>query len=325
MRADQLEPPLEPFAEAGRDHRPVQDVLGGIADRSVRRGLREPGHEVVVDVPMDDRRAERRAALAGGPETAEQRAFHGEVQVGIGHHDERVLAAELEARRLEVTAAQLPDPASHLGRAGEPDLVEHVALQGAFDALERMRSVGQHELEGSSGEPGVQDQLGERLGRSGRVLGGFPDHRVPAQQGGHDVPRGDGDGEVARGDDPRDPHGYAEREELLVRHLGRDRLAVEAAALAEEEGAGVDDLLHLAARLADRLPDLTGDQPGEGLGVVFHEPAELLDRPASDRSGDRGPGRLRRLRPPAGVEEGGRVAELCLDDRLLQAGRVQRS
>src|SRR5688572_33006699 len=104
MRAYQLEPPLEPLAEASRDHRPVQDVLGGIADRSVRRGFREPRDEVVVDVAMHDRRAERRAALAGGPETAEQRALHCEVQVGLGHHDERILATELEARRLEVTA-----------------------------------------------------------------------------------------------------------------------------------------------------------------------------------------------------------------------------
>ena len=42
--------------------------------------------------------------------------------------------------------------------------------------------------------------------------------------------------------------------QLLVGHLRRDRLAVEAAALGEEEVAGVDDLLHLAERLAYGLP-----------------------------------------------------------------------
>jgi hypothetical protein len=92
------------------DHRAVEDVLGGVADwRPVSTALREPGEEVVVDGLVHDRRPQRRAALARRAEAAEQRALDGEVEVGVVHDDERVLAAELEARRLQVAAAQLAD------------------------------------------------------------------------------------------------------------------------------------------------------------------------------------------------------------------------
>ena len=276
-----------------------------------------------MHVAMHDRRAERRAALAGRSEAAEQRALDGQVEVGVGHDDERVLAAELEARRLEVPAAELAEATPHLGGAGEADLVQDLVVEGTLDPLERLRPVRDHELERAPWEPGVQDQLREGLGGRRRVLGGFPDDRVPAQQGGHEVPRRDRDGEVAGGHDRGDADGRAEREELLVRHLRRDRLPVEPAPLTEEEVARVDDLLDLAARLPDRLADLARDQLRERLEVLLDEPPELLDRPASDRRRDVGPRRLRRLRAPARLEEGRGVGELRFHDRLVEMSRVR--
>ena len=85
------------------------------------------------------------------------------------------------------------------------------------------------------------------------------------------------------------PTGVAEREELLVGHLARDGLAVEAPALAEEEVAGVDDLLDLAERLGVGLADLARDQAGERLLVVLDQAPDLLDRAAADRRGHGGP------------------------------------
>ena len=73
------------------------------------------------------------------------------------------------------------------------------------------------------------------------------------------------------------PTGRAEGEQLLVGHLRRHRLPVQAPALAEEEVAGVDDLLHLAPRLGDRLADLAGHQPRQRLLVGLDQPPELLD------------------------------------------------
>ena len=111
-----------------------------------------------------------------------------------------------------------------------------------------------------SGKPAWRSSCVKRLGGGRRVLRGLPDHGVAAQQRGDQVPGGDRDREVAGRDDRGDAHRYAEREELLVGHLARDGLAVEPPSLAQEEVAGVDDLLHLAARLAYRLADLARDQ-----------------------------------------------------------------
>jgi hypothetical protein len=124
----------------------------------------------------------------------------------------------------------------------------------------------------------VQEELGQRLGRRRRVLGRLPHRRVAAQQGGDEVPGWHGDREVARGDDGRHADRRAEGEQLLVGHLDGTGLAVQPPALADEEVAGVDDLLHLAQRLGVGLADLARDQARERLLVVLHQPAELLDR-----------------------------------------------
>ena len=88
------------------------------------------------------------------------------------------------------------------------------------------------------------------------------------------------------------PTGIAEREELLVGHLRRDRLAVEAPALAEEEVAGVDDLLHLAERLGVRLADLARDERGERLLVRLDEPADVARSRGRARARARRPTRV---------------------------------
>ena len=100
--ADQAEPVLEALGEALVDHRAVEDVgRRRVADRGLAQARVELGDELVVDRLVDDRGAERRAALARRAEAAEQRALDREVDVGVVHHDHRVLAAELQARRLQ--------------------------------------------------------------------------------------------------------------------------------------------------------------------------------------------------------------------------------
>ena len=223
VRPDQLQPREEPVHEPFADHRAVEDVLRRIADRRLADRLVVAGHEVVVDVGVHDRDAERRAPLAGGAEPAEERTLDGEVEVGVGHHDERVLPTQLEARRLQVPAAELADPPADVGGAGEPDLVDQMLVERLLEPRERLRTVGEHHVERAVGESGVQEQLCERLGRGGGVLGRLPDDRVPAEQGRDQVPGRNGDREVPGRDDRRDAHRRAEREELLVRHLATAR------------------------------------------------------------------------------------------------------
>ncbi len=298
MVLDQPEELLEAVGEALVDHRPVQDVLERVADHGLLGGAREAGQEVVVHRLVHDGRAHRRAALAGGAEAAEQRPLHRQVQVGVGHDHQRVLAAQLQARRLQVAPAQLADACTHRARAGEADLVHQVAVQRGLQAGEGGVAVGQHHLQHAVRQAAGLQQAGQRPADLGRVLGRLPHHRVAAQQRRDDVPGRHRRREVPGGDDGRHAHRVAEREQLLVGHLRRHRLAVQAPALTQEEVTGVDDLLHLAARLGDRLAHLGGHHPRQRLLVGLHDAADLLDRAAAAgrrRGGPfalRGPGAL---------------------------------
>jgi hypothetical protein len=200
-----------------------------------------------VHVAVHEHRAERGAALPGRAEPAEERPLDGEVEVGVRHHDERVLPAELEARRLEVAAAELADPPPDVGRPGEPDLVHHAFVERSLQPGESLGPIGQDELDRALGEPGVQEQLSEGLRGGRRVLRRLPHDRVPAQERRDEVPARHGDREVPRRHDRRDADRHAEREQLLVGHLARHGLAVEATTLTEEEVAGVHRLLDLAS------------------------------------------------------------------------------
>ena len=115
---------------------------------------------------------------------------------------------------------------------------------------EGLRAVGEHE---------VQDAVGQarRAGRAGPAprpiagaySAGFQTTALPHSSAGTRYQDGTATGKLPAVMIAATPTGDAEREQLLVGHLRRHRLAVEAPALAEEEVAGVDDLLHLAERL----------------------------------------------------------------------------
>ena len=147
-----------------------------------------------------------------------------------------------------------------------------------------------------SGRPACANSSYSAAADAAAYSAGFQTTVLPHSSAGHEVPGRHRDREVAGRDDHRDADRDAEREQLLVRHLRGDRLPVEPASLAEEEVAGVDDLLHLAERLGVRLADLPRDEPRRG--------APCSPRPAGPRSRSpvRAPGRARRPRraaPPA--------------------------
>ena len=197
--------------------------------------------------------------------------------------------------------------APDVARAGEADLVDEALVERAARARRTSAAPSAStRLSTPVGQPAVQEQLRQRVAERGRVLGRLPHDRVAAQQRrARGTSDGTATGKLPGGDDRRHADRHAEREQLLVGHLARHRLAVEAPALAEEEVARVDDLLHLAERLGVGLADLARDEPGERLLVVLDEPADLLDRAAADRRGDRGP------RAPARRARRGRRRRTC--------------
>ena len=266
----------------------------------------------VVDLAVDPGGAQARAALARRAEAGEQGTLHREVDVCVGHDDQRVLSAELEARALQMTAGQLADRATDRRRPREPHLLDQAFVEGQLEPLERRRAVSEDELEHSLGDAAVTEQLEHRLGDRGRGLSRLPHDSVPAQQRRDEVPGRDGRREVRRRDDRGHAYRDPEREQLLVGHLARHGLPVEPATLAQEEVAGVDDLLHLTEGLGVRLADLTGHEGGQRLLVRLDEPPHLRDDPAADRCRHLGPRTLRLLRPPARSDERGAVRELDL-------------
>jgi hypothetical protein len=222
-----------------------------------------------------------------------------------------------------VAAAQLADLRADRARAGEPDLVDEALLEGALEARERLRALGLDDVEHARRDAAGEEELGERVAERGRVLGRLPNHGVAAQDRRHEVPGGDGDREVARGDDRRDADRHPEREELLVRHLGRHGLPVQPAALADEEVAGVDDLLHLAERLGVRLADLARDEARERLLVGLDEAADVGDHASARGRRYLGPVCAGGARGAAGVDERGGVAEEHLGHGLGGVGGVR--
>ena len=245
--AHQPEPVLEALGEALVDHRAVEDVADRVADRRRAQPLGQLGDELVVDRLVHDRGAQRRAALARGAEAAEQRALDREVEVGVVHDDHRVLAAELQARRLEVAAAELADLAADRARAGEADLVDQPSSSACSRPANVSAPDGLDDVQHAAGHAARVEQPRQRVAQRGGVLRRLPDDGVAAQDRRDEVPGRHGDREVAGGDDRRHADRDAEGEELLVGHLRRHGLPVQAPALAEEEVAGVDDLLDLAA------------------------------------------------------------------------------
>jgi hypothetical protein len=315
---------LVPLGELVVEQRPVQHVAVRVSDGGVLHGVREPGEELVVDVLVHDDGAEGGAPLARRAEPGEQGALHGQVEIGVRHDDHRVLAAELQAGRLQVPAAQLADRPAHSAGAGEAHLLHRALAQREVESLVRGRAVGEDDVQNSVGQPGRREQPEERVSRGGGVLRRLPHHGVAAQQCGHEVPRRDRHREVAGRDHGCDAHRDAEGEQALVRHLGRHGLAVQAAALTKEEVAGVDDFPHLAERLGIRLADLLRDQPRQGLGVGLDEPADGGDHPAAHRRGNPCPLPLRGSGRTAGAREHVRAGEHDRRDGLRRPRRIDR-
>ena len=93
---------------------------------------------------------------------------------------------------------------------------------------------------------------------------------------------------------------------------------------AEEEVARVDDLANLAQRLAIRLTDLLGDQPGQGIGIVLDQPTDMGDRATSDWRRHVCPLRLGLAADAAAAHERLGVGERNLADDRVEIGGIRR-
>ena len=220
---------------------------------------------------MDDHAARRGAALARCPERRPGDTLDGQIEVGVVHHDDPVLAAELEVDVLEIVGCGLRDEDARLARPRERDDgnvgVAHEAVAGLFaEAVDDVDDAGR--------EARLGEELDEPFGEEGRVLGRLEDDGVSADERGRELPGRDRDREVPgrdRADDPdRQPDGHLE----LVAQLGRCRLAEHAASFAGHVDRHVDRLLYVSAGLGEHLPHLVAHQLRELLLVAREQLGE---------------------------------------------------
>ena len=111
-----------------------------------------------MDRLVHDDRAERGAALPGGAETGEERTLHRKIEIGARGHDQRILAAQLQAGGLQMAPGQRADLAADRGGSGETDLVDQPGLQRLLQAGERRGAVGVHDVENAVRQPAAADE-----------------------------------------------------------------------------------------------------------------------------------------------------------------------
>ncbi len=194
------------------------------------------------------------------PNTRQGRHRRRLLEVGVGEHDVRALAAQLERDALDRRRRARRDRAPDLGRAGEGDL-GHVGV--VDEALAALAARPGDDLDHALGQAGLERELGEAQGGERRQLGRLEHHRVAGRQRRAHLPRGDGQREVPRHDEPDHAERLAHGEPQPARH--RDGVAQQALGRRGVVAEGVGHHPHLAARVADRLA-----------GVARLEDRELL-------------------------------------------------
>src|SRR4029453_9383633 len=102
--------------------------------------------------------AQRGAALSGGAETGEQRTLYGQIKVRARCDEKRVLAAQLQARGLQITPGQRTNLAADCRRACEADLVEQPCLQRLLQSGEGRGTVGVDDIEHPVRKPAPSDE-----------------------------------------------------------------------------------------------------------------------------------------------------------------------
>jgi hypothetical protein len=114
------------------------------------RTLDEPCGEGVVETLVDDDAARRRAPLPRGAERRPHDPVDREVEVRVVHHDDRVLAAELEVDVLETVRGRLEHLDAGLARAGERD---HADVRDGDEPLADRASATVDDVHDAGGTP----------------------------------------------------------------------------------------------------------------------------------------------------------------------------
>jgi hypothetical protein len=273
-------------------------VLQRVTDGHVPVGADQSAHQLVLHRGVDDDAPGAGAPLPGRPHRSEQDGRQGQVQVGVGGHDDGVVPTQLQDALAEAAAHHLAHALAHAGRARGRDqrhatVVAHPLPDG------RTVAHGQGEdgridvvLAADFGGDLRHGHRGER-----RPLGRLPHGRVAAYGSEGRVPAPHGDREVERADDPDHPQGVPLLPHVVVLPLRGQGEAVELPGQAHREVADVDHLLDLALTLGQDLPHLQGDQGAQGVLLLPELVPQLTNHLAPLRRRNGPPLQERLVRP----------------------------
>src|SRR4051794_22495486 len=184
-------------------------VVGRVGDDDSVHCLLELRHEVVVRRSLHEDARARAAVLTGVVEDGVWRRRGGLLQVGVGEHDVRTLAAQLQRHGLYPRCATGHDLPAHLGRAGEDNLRD---VGRVDEPLPDDAALARQHLEHVRWQSCLEGELREPERRHRGQLGGLEDDGVAGCQRGRQPPPGDGHREVPRHDHADDAERLVERD-----------------------------------------------------------------------------------------------------------------
>ena len=181
-------------------------------DQPLHRGHQRVAHGPPARGLLADHAAGGRALLAGVAHRGAGDDRRRRLEVGVGQHDGRVLAAHLAlGRQRRARRPAEPPPRPGRGRPGERDRAEPGVARRAPPRRRRRPAPAGRAGPGSSGSR----QAMQRLGARRRERRGFPDAGVAVRQRRRELPCRDRQREVPRRDQPDDaprpPPGHEQR------------------------------------------------------------------------------------------------------------------
>lgn len=266
------------------DLRTLEGVGGeGVTELVLGGTLPEAGDELVVDALLDKQPRAGAAALTVVEEDTEVRPRDGVVDVSVLEDDVGGLAAQFEGDLLEVALGSgLEDGTADGGGTGERNLVNvHVAGDGSTSDTTETGDDVDH----TSGEASLLDELtGVQTGEGG-LLSGLEDNGVTRRNGGGDLPRPHEEGEVPRDDLTADTNGLVagvgEGLGVGVNRLTVDLVGPAGVVTDTAQSVGQVDLGH-----GEGLAVVEGLNGGDRVNVALNQVGQLVQETATVGGGN---------------------------------------
>ena len=138
---------------------------------------------------MNDEDAKAGATLSSRTKSTPIGAFHGVVDVGRRHDDQRVLSAQFKRTGDEITSAHFADHLANTGRTREGDFVDQTLVNGVNEVLSSTAAFAVNEVDDTVGQTCFVHDAGQRKREERGVLRTLPNAGVAAHDGRNHLPK----------------------------------------------------------------------------------------------------------------------------------------